>query len=160
VGIRLALPALALLLAGAAPYAVQLDAGRCRSLSSKQVAGLGPDWAALARYVQRCPVHGPDGRLALSVDIVRLDRAYAADFLRTHADRTVPKPVLRDVRGVGIGELPEGFPIDPPGQLRVQFTGWRRGFPHAIRLYEAGESALAPHPLPSLRWNPDRRRYE
>lgn len=158
--LRPAVPAAALLLAAAAPYAVQLGAGRCVPLSRPQVAALGPDWLALARYVRRCPVHGPDGRTVLSVDIVRVDQAIAEDYFRTRTTEAVPRPVLRDAAGTAVGELPEGFPADPPGLLRVRFVDWRGGVPHEIRLYEAGVSALAPHALPSLRWNPDTRHYD
>ena len=150
----------ALLLAGAAPFSVRLDAGNCQALSRQQLAGLGPAWPDLAGYAQRCPVRGPDGRLALTVNIIRLDRAFAADHFRGRTMDAVPKPVLRDAAGTRIGELPEGFPVDPPGMLQVRFTKWGHGMPHEIRLFQAGESALAPHALPSLRWDPATRRYD
>ena len=158
--LRLILLAVAPLLAGAAPYAVQLDARRCHPLAPRQIAELGPAWVALARFAQRCPVHGPNGRLALSVDTIRLDRAHAVDYFATHTVESVPTPILRDAAGTPIGEFLENFPEDPPGRMLIHFADWRRGFPHEIRLYQAGESALAPHPEPSMRWNPRVRRYE
>ncbi len=139
---------------GASAYSVRLDAGRCVALPDSGIAALGPDWTALAAYVQRCSVPAPDGRPALSVDIVRLDRAYAAHLFNAHPDQKVPDPVLRDVSGHAIGTLPEGFPVDPPGALRVTFTDWSGGMPRRIELYEAGRSAVSPTRLPPLRWDP------
>ena len=159
--IRLLTLAAAVLLAAAAPYSVRLDVASCSALPPGRVAELGPDWSALVPYVQRCPVSGPDGHLALSVDIVRLDRAaLAADFFTAHPDQPVPLPLLRDAAGTVVGSLPEGFPIDPPGILKVRFADWRRGVPQRIDLYQAGESALPPHPVPPLRWNGAARRYQ
>lgn len=123
------------------------------------VTGVGPEWPALAAYVQRCPVPGPDGRLALTVDIIRLDHAYAAHLFNEHPDWKVPNPILRNAAGQVLGTLPEGFPVDPPGALRVKFADWSSGLPRRIDLYEAGESAVSPHALAPLRWDQKADRY-
>ncbi|WP_419808082.1 hypothetical protein [Sphingomonas sp.] len=140
--------------AASAPYSTPLDVAQCGALSGAAVAALGPDWSVLAAFVERCAVPGPDRRPALTVDIVRLDRAYAVDFFATHPDQTVPRPILRLPSGREVGTLPEQFPVEAPGMLKVRFVRWQRGLPREIRLYQAGESALAPHALPSLRWSP------
>ena len=171
--VRLVLPAVALLLGGMTPpYGVLLDARRCLPLAPQQLAELGPAWVALARFAQRCPVHGPDGRFALSVDTIRLDQARAADYFRTHAAEAVPTPILRDAAGVPIGGLPENFPTDRPNRAFIHFVDWRDGFPHEIRREQEVESALpslrllfrlpSMHliSLPSMHWNPRVRRYE
>ena len=41
----------------------------------------------------------------------------------------------------------------------MTFTDWRRGLPWRIDLFEAGVSALQPHALAPLRWDPARRAY-
>ncbi len=143
----------------AAPYAVQLDPARCVAISPGKLAALGPDWSALGTFAQRCPVPGSDGRVALEVDIIRIDRANRVGFFATRPDMAVPMPVLRDPSGAVVGSLPDGFPIDPPGKLRVRFTNWRSGRPLVVQLYQAGESAIAPHPLSPLRWDARAGRY-
>lgn len=143
----------------AAPYQVGLDARRCRTVAGPTIAGMGPDWSALAAHVQRCPVAGPDGRLALTVDIVRLDHPNATRTLAANPDLRIPFPIVRDAAGKTVGLLPEGFPVEPPGKLRVTFVDWRDGIPRRIDLHEAGVSALAPHPLPPLLWNAETRTY-
>lgn len=159
--VRLVLPAVALLLGGTTPpYGVLLDAERCLPLAPQQLAELGPAWIALARFAQRCPVHGPDGRLALSVDTIRFDRARAVDYFRTHTVETVPTPILRDAAGVPIGGFPENFPTDRPNRVLISFVDWRDGFPHEIRRDQEVESALPLIRLPSMHWNPRVRRYE
>ena len=145
--------------AAASAYAVRLDVARCAPLALPDVATLGPEWPALAAYVQRCAVAGPDGRVALSVDIVRLDRAYAAHLFNNHPDWKVPNPILRDATGRPVGTLPEGFPVDPPGALRVRFADWIGGLPRRIDLYEAGESAVSPHALAPMQWDAKVRGY-
>lgn len=139
--------------ASAAGYAVQLDAARCIPLDPSTVTQLGPDWQPVARYVQRCPVAGPDGRPALSVDIVRVDHAYADGVFDAQPSLAVPTPVLHDPSGRAVGGLPEAFPADPPGALRVTFADWHGGLPRRIDLFEAGASTLPPHALPPLRWD-------
>lgn len=143
----------------ASAFAVQLDVARCASLALSDVAALGPEWPALAAFVQRCAVPGPDGRLALSVDIVRLDRAYAAHLFNDHPDLKVPNPILREPSGRAIGTLPEGFPVDPPGALHVKFADWSGGLPQRIDLYEAGKSAVSPHALAPMHWDAQTYRY-
>ncbi len=143
----------------ASAYSVRLDTARCTKLTPPQVIALGPDWSALAAYVQRCLVPGPDGRTALTVDVVRLDRAYAAHLFNAHPDQKVPDPVLRDMSGRVVGTLPEGFPVDPPGVLRVTFADWSGGRPLRIELFEAGRSAVSPERLPPMRWYPGANSY-
>ena len=158
---RLILPAVALLLGGMTPpYAVLLDARQCQPLTPRQAAELGPAWVTLARFAQRCPVRGPDGRLALSVDTIRLDRVTTVDYFRTHTMETVPTPILRDAAGVPIGEFPENFPTDRPNRVLISFVDWRDGFPFEIRRDQEVESALPLVRLPSMHWNPRVRRYE
>ncbi len=138
--------------AAPAPYSVRLDARACQAAPSR-AASLGPAWQTLAAYVQDCPVRGPDGRRGLTVVIVRVDRVYAR-FVHQRIDFTIPDPVLLGPGGTRLGQLPEGFPVDPPGALRVRFVQWRDGLPRRIDLYEAGESALPPHALDPMRWDP------
>ena len=114
---------------------------------------LGPAWKAFAAYVKQCLVPGPDVRPVLNVDIVRLDHAYAAHLFNGRPDLTLPNPVLRDASGRAVGTLPEGFPVDPPGMMRVTFTDWRDGLPRRIELYEAGESAVSPQLVPPMHWD-------
>ena len=154
--VRWAIACMLVVLAGpalASAYEVRLDAAACRPLAAPLAASLGPDWSALAAYVQSCPVAGPDGRTALSVDIVRLDQAYAAHRFNRNPGQHVPDPVIRDTTGQPIGTLPEGFPVDPPGKLRVTFADWDGGRPRRIELYEAGQSAVSPERLPPMHWD-------
>ncbi len=84
---------------------------------------------------------------------MHLDRAYAAHLFNGRPDLTSPNPVLRDASGRVVGALPEGFPVDPPGMMRVTFTEWRDGFPQRIELYEAGESAVPPQRVSPMNWD-------
>lgn len=147
-------------LAVAAPYEVKLDARQCKALPDAAIAKLWPAWSALAAFVQRCPVAGPDGRLILTVDVIRFDHAAFVHAFDGHQDLRVPVPMLRDAAGQAVGSLPEGFPVDPPGKLRVTFADWRDGMPRTIRLYEAGVSALQPHAVPPLLWHAETRMYQ
>ena len=151
----------ALLLAatGAPPYSVRLDVRQCAPMPARDVAALGAEGVTLARYVERCRVPGPDGRDAMQVDIVRIDRATDDGFFKHRAADAVPLPILRLPSGRIVGRLPEGFPVDPPGELKVRFLHWQGAMPREIALYEAGESALAPHALPLLRWDERGRSY-
>lgn len=146
-------------LAGAAPYSVPLSVARCRPMAADTARSLGADWGALAAFAQRCSVPGPDRRPALSVDVIRLDQAYRIDFFATHPDQQIPQPIIRDPHGTVVGQLGEQFPEEPPGRLKVTFARWRAGWPQEIRLYQAGESALPPHPLPPMRWDARTRTY-
>ncbi|MGI4732281.1 MAG: hypothetical protein ACRYG8_18895 [Janthinobacterium lividum] len=139
--------------AAAAPYAVRLNTDRCAAIASDKLAGLGPEWPALGAFAQRCSIPGPDGRIALEVDIVRIDRANKVGFFDARANMRVPMPVIRDLAGKVLGSLPDGLPVDPPGRLLVRFTEWHGGRPLTIRLYQAGESAIGPHALAPLRWD-------
>ena len=104
---------------------MRLDAGRCAPLAGPELEAQGPAWKAFASYAQRCPVAGPDGRPVLNVDIVRLDRAYAAHLFNARPDLTSPNPVLREASG----------------------------FHRRIELYEAGESAVSPQLVPPMHWD-------
>lgn len=140
-------------------YSVRLDAMGCAAMPLRNAAALGAGWATMARYVQRCAIRAPGGHVGLLVDIVRMDRAMHDGFAGSHTYAAAPLPVLRTADGRILGHLPEGFPIDPPGQLKVRFTRWQGDLPREIVLYQAGESALAPYSLPSLRWDVRSRSY-
>lgn len=154
---RIGLPAIAvsaIMLIAAKPYSVRLSVRQCAPLAPQEIAKLGSAWATMSRFVERCSVPGPDRRVALTVDLIRLDKAYDVDYFATHqANLALPVPILRNAAGTAVGTLPEGFPIDPPGRLTVRFVKWRGVVPHKIELYQAGESAVSPHPVPPLLWN-------
>lgn len=155
----LLLAAMPVLPAAARPYAIVLHTEQCRTLPPAIAAAFGPDWVGLSRFAERCSVRGPTGRIALTVDVVRLDRAYAVDFFATHPDQPVPRAIIRDANGTPVGFLADQFPVEGPSRKQVTFIRWRNGWPQEIRLYEAGESALAPHPEPPMRWDADSRTY-
>ena len=145
--------------ASASEYAVRLDAGRCVPLAQPELAALGSAWAAFAPFAQRCPVPDPDGRAVLSVYIVRLDQAYAAHLFNGRPELTSPNPELRDAAGRVVGVLPEGFPVDPPGRMRVTFTDWQGGLPRRIELYEARADGASPQSVPPMHWDPEASSY-
>lgn len=148
-----------LLLAAGSPYTVRLSTRSCLPIPVETAQTLGTDWAALAKFAQRCTVIGPDKRPALTVDVIRLDLAFKIDFFASHLDQQVPQPIIRDRAGNVVGKLVEQFPVDPPGRMRVTFARWQGGWPHEIRLYQAGESAIAPHAVPPMRWNASSRTF-
>ncbi len=148
-----------LLLGAAAPYETRLEANVCQAAAPALIDTLGRNWAALSKYAQNCPVAGPDGRIALSVAVMRIDRMQADHWFDTHHDPRIPLPVLLDASRHVIGKLPEGFPADLPGALRVTFKGWRGGMPTRIDQYEAFETALPPHALAAQIWEPANHRY-
>ena len=110
-------------------------------------------------YVQQCPVRGLDGGLALTVVTLRVDRAMADNFFAHRLYADLPKPLLRGPKGQTLGHLPENFPEEPPSALHVTFTDWVGGMPRRVMLYEAGESAIEPHALDPLVWDPASRAY-
>jgi hypothetical protein len=137
----------------AAPYAVKLNVRECRAASPALLSTLGDAWRALSSYAQDCPVLGPDGKVALTVAILRIDRMEQQHYFDAHHDPRIPLPVLLDASLGHIGKLPEGFPVDLPGALQVTFTDWRGGMPKRIDQYEAFETALPPHDLPAQSWD-------
>ena len=109
----------------------------------------GPEWSGpLGPYVQLCLVKAPKtGKTALTVLIVRLDLATKDGLLDEYPNLTVPNPLILNLKGHKIGELPEGFPVDPPGKLIVTFRGWHENFPTVVTFYQQGTSAIGPHAL-------------
>lgn len=154
----LVVSALALLGAGA-PYKTSLDAEVCHAAAPKLLETLGADWQAVSGYVQDCPVLGPDGKTALSVAVVRIDRMQANRWFDKHAEPRRPLPVILDNASRNIGKLPEGFPADLPGALQVTFKDWSGGLPSRIDQYEAFETALPPHVLAAQVWDPTKRQF-
>ena len=153
---RLAAPLLAgafTLMGAGSPYAVKLDAGACRAATPALLASLSAEWRALSDYAQDCPVPGPDGKVAVTVAILRIDRMQREHYFDTHREPRIPLPVLLDASGQAIGKLPEGFPADLPGALQVTFADWRGGMPTRIDQYEALETALPPHALAAQAWD-------
>lgn len=157
------LPTLALLLtisAQAAPADhVRLRADTCYDVPPTLLATLGEDWQILRAYVQLCPVRAPDGALALSALTIRVDRAMRDNFFGTHRSAVVPHTVILDRQNRAVGSLVDGFPENPPSKLEVAFTDWHDAFPWRIDLYDAGISALDPHPIPSLFWDERQHHY-
>jgi hypothetical protein len=102
---------------------------------------------------------GPEPRLALSVAIVRIDRMQKERWFDTHHDPRIPLPVILDSASRVVGKLPEGFPADLPGALRVTFKDWRGGMPSRIDQYEAFETALPPHALAPQVWDNEMHQY-
>ena len=144
----------------AAPYQVRLDAAVCRAAPAAVVRGLGADWGAVAGYAEACPVRGPDGRVALSVVVVRIDRMQRDRFFAAQPDLALPLPVVLDADVRAVGRLAEGFPVDLPGALRVSFVDWRGGWPRRIEQFEGFATALPPHSLSALLWDRRKRRYQ
>jgi len=70
-----------------------------------------------------------------------------------------PRSLILDKHGGVIGTLPDSFPENPPGKLRVTFADWRNGWPYRIELYDSGISALPPGPLPPMLWDPQAGQY-
>ena len=150
--------ALALLGAGA-PYETKLNAGLCHTAAPKLLQTLGAEWQALSNYMQDCPVPGPDGKTALSIAVVRIDRMQADRWFDPHRDPHIPLPVILDDESRVIGKLPEGFPADLPGALQVTFKDWSGGLPSRIEQFEAFETALPPHTLAAQIWDPAKLQY-
>ncbi len=87
----------------------------------------------------------------MSVMILRLD-LMDADGEPIPNNFAIPNPAIIDHHGKQIGSLPEEFPVDGPGRLRVTFKDWQNDFPTKIELFQAGKSALAPHPVQPMFW--------
>ncbi len=151
--------ALAPLLGAGAPYETKLNASVCYTVAPNFLQTLDAEWQALSSYVQDCPVPGPDGKIALSVAVVRIDHMQADHWFDSHHDPRLPLPVILDGKSRVIGKLPEGFPTDLPGALQVTFKNWSGGLPSRINQYEAFETALPPHALAAQVWDPAKRQY-
>lgn len=141
------------------PYAAKLEAQSCRAAEPALVETLGAEWHDVSAYVEACPVPGPDGKIALAVAVVRIDRMLKARWFDAHANPHIPLPVMLGNDGRIIGTLPEGFPADLPGALRVTFEDWRGATPWRIDQYEGFETALPPHALAAQVWDPNKHLY-
>jgi len=137
---------------------VKLDAKNCFRALPSLISGLNELWQQpnFAQYIQVCPIiRTPTSPIALTVLILRLDQMYADNFPMPDTFK-IPNPELLNNHGKWIGSLPEEFPTDGPGELQVTFTDWQNDFPHKIELFQAGKSALAPHPAPPMTWKDNR----
>ena len=86
------------------------------------------------------------GKVILFVIAVDIIQAYQVGVFENTFP--IPAPIIFKTYGpsaIWIGQLPEGFPEDPPGKLRVFFGDWQNNFPQIVNFYEAGTSALNPH---------------
>ena len=95
----------------------------------------------------------------LSVLVVRIDLVEAAKVPETDPPTPFPAPLILDLQGRTLGELPDAFPSGFPGEARVAFSDWRDGFPHRIKMREINAAALGTYDLPPLAWSESQRRY-
>jgi len=134
-------------------YEVKLEVKACRTATPALLATLGREWQVLSAYAQGCPVLAQDGKIALTVAIVRIDLMQKQRWFNAHSDPHIPLPVMLDSQSQVVGRLAEGFPADLPGALRVTFKDWHSDTPTRIDQYEAFETALPPHTLATQVWN-------
>jgi hypothetical protein len=143
--------------------AVQLTFNRDMPVNKGIAEKYGKKWMSVQPWAYFCPVAEPtSGKHILTVMTVDIIGADKDGFFKDHIDEDVPLPlVLLEPSGPILGELPEGFPNDPPGRLQVYFSEWTEGFPHRIDFFEAGTSALPPHRPPfHLAYNSKAGRFE
>jgi hypothetical protein len=131
----------------------------CQRAPATLIDTLDGRWQRLRRYVDLCPVRSPEGGIILSVLTVRVDRVNEENLIQQWGIDEPPDPLILDNQGVVVGTLGESFPVDPPGELKVTFTDWQENWPHRIKLFQAGTSALFPHAVPPMVWDDRLRRY-
>ena len=116
-------------------------------------------WAPFSEYVRVCSISSaksPPPLLLISVwaDLYYSDKPSGAETV------AMPKPLLFTPKGKQVGELPVNFPTDPPSELVLRFSDWRKGFPYEIRLCVASPTASGDQALSPLRYVPAAQRYE
>ncbi len=142
---------------------VPLKIGNCHQvISSDPVIPARQIWqqTTFQNYIELCPIKmNEQSPVVLSVLIIRIDKMYQDGRFEHREIIDIPNPLLLNTNSNRIGELPEGFPEDPPGKLGVTFNNWKNGFPTEIKLFELGQSAIDPGPLPSLYWSESQHKF-
>jgi len=116
-------------------------------------------WGPFSEYVRVCSVRNGKSPVALVLISVWADLYYSDKPARTET-AAMPKPLLFTPKGKQVGELPANFPTDPPAELVLHFSDWRKGFPYEIRLCVVSQTASGNQALPPLRYLPGSQRYE
>lgn len=118
-----------------------------------------PAWVQFTEYIRVCKVLNGTSSPALLLISVWADLYYSDKPTGTETI-AMPKPLLFTPSGKQVGELPVNFPSDPPSELVIHFTNWRRGFPYEIRLCVATPTASGDQTLPPLKYMPATQHYE
>jgi hypothetical protein len=153
-----------ILFAGESAYAAGkafvADDGVCKRPAATQLAWLdAAEWGPFTEYIRVCSVRSGKSPVALLLISVWAD-LYYSDKPAGSETVAMPKPLLFNPRGRRVGELPVNFPSDPPAELVLRFTDWRKGFPHEVRLCVASPTASGDQALAPLRYQPAAQRYE
>jgi hypothetical protein len=141
------------------PGRLALKPESCTTLSNQQKLWLTQEWTQFSRYVRACAVKESTEKTA--VVLISIDVAgYYKDQPGTDAPQVkFPRPILFSPTGKVLGTLPYNFPDDPPTELRVTFSDWRRGFPMRIEMFLKDPAAGGDRNLRPLVWNPRREEF-
>jgi hypothetical protein len=136
---------------------VRLNLDTCVLIPSDKESWLPQEWKPFQAFVKLCPV--TRGRTAG----LYLMSVWADDFYHNQPAATpavkFPRPLLLRPDGTNVGELPTGFPSDPPRTLRPIFLKWSGNFPHEIRLWLRDPTVLGDRYLPPLTWDESTGRF-
>jgi len=143
---------------GAAERSVSPDPKACRAATTGQARWLDQQWKEFMPFVRVCPIRDTRARTVLLL-VSTWAELYYADKPSGTATVAMPRPLLFLPGGVPVGSLPVNYPDDPPHELAVAFTAWRRGFPERINLTMKSPTVAEGQKLPSLVWDGTARRY-
>jgi hypothetical protein len=140
-----------------AQTSLKLDPASCREISGERKVWVPDTWRKFERFIKVCDVPA-GGKTVLSVMSVwaeDLDKSLPAGAEAVK----LPKPLLFLSDGKMVGELPAGYPRDPPRTLTLTFTNWSAQFPHEIRLWLEDPSVSGDRYLPPLEWNENSQKF-
>lgn len=116
-------------------------------------------WEPFSEYIRVCTVRNGTSPAVLRLISVWADLYYSDKPAGTETV-AMPRPLLFTPKGKRVGELPVNFPTDPPAELVLHFTDWRKGFPYEIRLCVVSPTASGDQALAPLRYLPATQHYE
>jgi hypothetical protein len=120
--------------------------------------GLTAAWAPFASFIDACTLVGPGRAPALSIVSVSARRYYAEQPAGVETT-ALPKPLVLGADGREVGQLPYGYPDDPPFAIELSFSDWREGRPQQIDILVRDPTVSGDRRLTPMRWNAATGRY-
>ena len=154
--------ALVVAAAAAAGDHVRVLASDCRPASIAELDTSGAAaWVGWQGFVDSCPLRSGKGAVVLSLVAPSLRRmGLAAPREHPFAAGPLPPTLVVDRSGNVLARLGVSFPYDDPGETRIAFSDWRRGFPWRIDVRRINAAVFGTYSLDPLIWDPRTRGYE
>ncbi len=113
-------------------YSFELKAADCTPAPPPNGAEGTPDpnWVPYTKFIQSCPVFGPDHKVVLKILTVRTD--LMMKMPNADAVEDVVNSQIVGADGKLLGTLIGTFPVEYPATVRIDFTNWQNNFPQII----------------------------